>query len=62
MKNESLKEIRKLLIEILLNDKKIDSQDKLEIELMLCHLLEPRDYEDNRKVLQKHYEKTKWKL
>jgi len=50
------------LIETLLNDKNIDSQDKLEIELILCHLLEPRDYEDNRKVLQKHYEKTKWKL
>lgn len=62
MKEESIKKIRVLLIETLLNDKVIDENDKLEIELMLLHLLEPKDYEENRKALQKHYEKTKWHL
>lgn len=60
MKKESLKEARRILIERILNSD-INSEDKLEIAINLHHLLQPEDYEDNRKALQKVLNKKTWK-
>lgn len=43
-----------------MNLKNIDPVDRAEIGLMLLELLEPEDYEDYRRVLQKeHYRKRR---
>ena len=44
----------------LMNLKNIDPTDRLEIGLLILELLEPEDYEDYRRVLQKeHYRKRR---
>lgn len=49
------------MLEALNKMKNVDSVDKLEIELMILQLLEPNDYEDYRKGLQKVYYTKKYK-
>lgn len=55
MKDESIKEARRYLIECILNYKgtKLNKQDILEIAIWLHHLYQPETYEENGKALQK---------
>jgi len=59
-KDESLLKIKHELMDRLMNLKNIDPTDRLEIGLLILELLEPEDYEDYRRVLQKeHYRKRR---
>ena len=60
MKEESIKEARKILIERILNSD-INNQDKLELCICMHHFLQVEDYEDNKKALQKVLNNKKWK-
>lgn len=55
MKDESIKEARKYLIESILEYKgtKLSKQDILEIAIWLHHLYQPETYKENGKALQK---------
>ena len=55
MKDESIKEARRYLIECILNYKgtELSKQDILEIAIWIHHLYQPETYKDNGKALQK---------
>ncbi len=55
MKDESIKEARRYLIESILKYKgtKLSKQDILEIAIWLHHLYQPETYKENGKALQK---------
>lgn len=53
--------MRNQLLETLNKMKNIDTVDKVEIELMILQLMNPPDYEDYRKGLQKVYYNKKRK-
>lgn len=53
MKKESLIKLREEIIKAVMATKGVDEIDKAEIGIMEMHLLEPSEYEENRKVLQK---------
>ena len=60
MKEESIKEARKILIERILQSN-INSQDKLELCIWIHHIFQPEAYEDNRKALQKVLDNKIWR-
>lgn len=61
MDKESLKKIRDACIIAISKLEDVELKNRLEVELMELHLLDPRDYEDNRKVLQKEYERKHYR-
>lgn len=62
MDKESLTKIRNACLLAISNLKDVKEMDRLEAELLELNLFEPRNYEENRKVLQKnYYENQKWK-
>lgn len=58
MKEESIREARKILIERILQSN-INNQDKLELAINLHHFLQTEDYEENKKALQKVLDKKR---
>lgn len=62
MDKESLIKIRDEILRTLFELKEVDEKDRLEVELMIVQYLDPKNYEENRKVLQKnYYENQRWK-
>lgn len=61
MDKESLEKIRNACIIAISKLEDVELKNRLEVELMELHLLDPRDYEDNRKVLQKEYERKHYR-
>lgn len=61
MDKESLKKIRDACIIAISKLEDVELKNRLEVELMQLYLLDPRDYEDNRKVLQKEYKRKHYK-
>lgn len=61
MKDESIKEIRKLLIQYLLSNdfENLSKEDLLEAAIWIHHLYQPDTYKENGKALQKVLNK-KW--
>ena len=59
MKDSSIKELRKILIEFLLSveNNKLTKEELLEASIFMHHLFQPETYEENRKALQKVLEK-----
>lgn len=53
MKDKDIKEIRRYLIECILNNKNISKESRLECAIWLHHIYQTDTYEDNRKALQK---------
>lgn len=64
MDDKSIKEVRRYLIECILNNKNISKESRLEVAIWLHHIYQPDTYEDNRKALQKVLEKRgkKWNI
>lgn len=62
MDKEALIRFRNAILKTVSEMTDEDVMDRLEIELLENNLLEPRNYKDNKKVLQKNfYENQKWK-
>ena len=59
MDKESLEKIRDACIIAISKLEDVELKNRLEVELMELHLLDPRDYED--KVLQKEYERKHYR-
>lgn len=53
MKNSSLEEATILIAETISNSNKIDSIEKMELLINLQHFLEPKNYNENVKTLEK---------
>ena len=55
MKEESINELRRMLIEYVLTsgNKKLSADDVLEAAIWLHNMYQPDTYEENRKALQK---------
>lgn len=63
MKDESIKEARRYLIECILKYKgtELSKQDVLEIAIWLHHLYQPETYKENGKALQKVLNKKNYR-
>lgn len=55
MRDEAIKELRKMLIEYLLSVDidKLTKEELLEASIWMHHIYQPKTYEKNRKALQK---------
>lgn len=60
MKKESLIELRDMINEYLINNKTIDTVDKLELTMNMHYFLSPERYEENVKILSMEQDKRKW--
>lgn len=54
MRNESIEEARRILIERVINSN-IKSEDKTELIILLHQLFQIEEYKENRKVLQRRW-------
>ena len=57
MKNSSLETARMLINEVISDTNRIDEIDKLELLVNLKHFLEPKQYRENVKILEKRRKK-----
>ena len=63
MKDSSVKELRRMLIEYLLSvdTDKLTKEELLEASIWIHHIYQPETYEENRKALQKVLEKKNYR-
>ena len=61
MRDEAINELRTMLIEYLLNvdTKKLTKEELLEASIWIHHIYQPKNYEKNRKALQKVLNKNR---
>ena len=60
MKKQSLLEIKQAINEYLADKSEMEQQDRVELYINLNKFLEPKQYEENIKVLELH-RRNKWK-
>lgn len=61
MRDEAINELRTMLIEYLLNadTKKLTKEELLEASIWIHHIYQPKNYENNKKALQKVLNKNR---
>lgn len=60
MKKESLIELKDMITNYLMNNKTMDKADNLELTMNMQFFLDPKEYDNNVKVLRLEQDKKRW--